>query len=128
MNKKTPTYKNLRDNIRNRDKKLKDRDKEIVKLQKQLAAAREENTELLRHSRTEKQAFNRVISDTKEEAKKKIEKAETLQREAAQRAISIKKDYSEKIQKEMKSMFGNKTAFEIQRFKTERRVHHAQGK
>ena len=51
-----------------------------------------------------------------------------MQPKAVQRAISIKKDYSEKIQKEMKSMFGNKTAFEIQRFKTERRVHHAQGK
>ena len=84
MNKKTPTYKNLRDNIRNRHKRLKDRDKEIVELQKQLAAAREENTELLCHSRTEKQAFNRVISDTKEEAKKKIEKAGAMQRKAAQ--------------------------------------------
>ena len=34
MNKKTPTYKNLRDNISNCDKKLKDRDKEIFKSQK----------------------------------------------------------------------------------------------
>ena len=76
--KKTPTMKNLRDNIRNCDKKLEDRDKEIVELQKQLAAAREENTELLRHSRTKKKAFNWVISDTIEEAKKKIKKAEAM--------------------------------------------------